>query len=165
MPEPLILRHPFCEDARILIEPVVLTTLARFRQTSFSAPESGGILMGYRRGGHLHVTKMTTPQAGDTQHRYGFLRQAPCHQKIALEQWKAQRETMDYVGEWHTHPEPSPTPSSIDTSAWRKICAMKREPMVFVIAGTHNLLWVGVGHGGALRGEMAQANLEAGSHP
>ena len=96
---------------------------------------------------HLHVSKMTTPQPGDTQHRYGFQRQAQRHQQIALEQWKAERETMDYIGEWHTHPEIEPTPSSIDTREWRKICRARSEPMVFLIAGTCNVLWVGVGQG------------------
>lgn len=160
MPEPLILRHPFFDDARILIEPLVLATLARFRQTSTAAPEAGGILLGYRRGRHLHVSKATTPQAGDTQHRYGFRRQAQPHQKIALEEWKAERETMDYLGEWHTHPESSPTPSSIDRQEWRKICSSRREFMVFFIAGTENLLWVGVEQGNALRGETTSMSFD-----
>ncbi|UGS88497.1 Mov34/MPN/PAD-1 family protein (plasmid) [Ralstonia wenshanensis] len=156
MPESLILRHPFNEDARILIEPSVLAALMLFRQTSVAAPESGGILLGYRRGMHLHVSTMTTPQPGDTQHRYGFQRQAQQHQKIALEQWKAEHETMDYIGEWHTHPETNPTPSSIDTREWRKICHARSEPMVFLIAGTRNMLWAGVGRGHALRGVAVQ---------
>lgn len=160
MPEPLILRHPFFDDARILIEPLVLTTLACFRQTSIAAPEAGGILLGYRRGRHLHVSKATTPQAGDTQHRYGFRRQAQPHQRIALEEWKAERETMDYLGEWHTHPESSPAPSSIDRHEWRKVCSGKCGFMVFIIAGTENLLWAGVEQGSDLRGEMARVSFD-----
>ncbi|MET3821874.1 hypothetical protein ACVK00_000780 [Burkholderia sp. PvR073] len=66
MPAALILRHPFHEDARILIEPFVLSTLMGFRQTDPTAPESGGILLGYRRGLHLHVSMVTTPQPGET---------------------------------------------------------------------------------------------------
>ncbi|WP_367398706.1 Mov34/MPN/PAD-1 family protein [Burkholderia multivorans] len=97
----------------------------RFRQTDPTAPESGGILLGYRRGMYLHVSMVTTPQSGDTQHRYGFRRQAHGQQKIALDLWKADRETMDYLGEWHIHPEAVPTPSSIDTGELRKICAKK----------------------------------------
>ncbi len=67
---------------------------------------------------------------------------------------------MDYIGEWHTHPETEPTPSSIDKREWRKICHTKNEPMVFLIAGTRNVLWVGVGLGTALHGAVAQVNLE-----
>ena len=160
MPKPLILGHPFHEDARILVEPSVLATLMQFRQTSVVAPESGGILLGYRRGIHIHVSTMTTPLPGDTQHRYGFQRQAEQHQKIAIERGKAGRETMDYVGEWHTHPETKPTPSSIDSREWRKICQAKSEPMVFLIVGTHNVLWVGVGLGSALRGAASQVNFD-----
>ncbi|BCM09623.1 hypothetical protein MAFF241647_39800 (plasmid) [Ralstonia solanacearum] len=110
---------------------------------------------------HLHVSMMTTPQPGDIQHRYGFQRQAQKHQNIALEQWKAERETMDYIGEWHTHPESEPTPSSIDKREWRRICNARNEPMVFLIAGTRNVLWIGVGRGDALRGTATQVNFEA----
>ncbi|WP_419150514.1 hypothetical protein [Paraburkholderia kururiensis] len=35
---------------------------------------------------------------------------------------------MDYLGERHTHPETVPTPSSIDTWEWRKICTKKANP-------------------------------------
>lgn len=161
MPAALILRHPFHEDARILIEPFVLSTLMRFRQTDPTAPESGCILLGYRRGMHLHVSMVTTPQPGDTQHRYGFRRQAHGHQQIALDLWKAERETMDYLGEWHTHPETVPTPSSIDTGEWGKICAKKSESVMFLILGTRNVLWVGAGRRGELRGETANVPSES----
>ncbi|WP_269139197.1 Mov34/MPN/PAD-1 family protein [Burkholderia pseudomultivorans] len=83
------------------------------------------------------------------------------HQKIALDLWKAERETMDYLGEWHTHPEAVPTPSSIDTGEWRKICAKKSDFMMFLILGTRNVLWVGAGRRGELRGETADVPSES----
>ncbi|MBR8356014.1 hypothetical protein KDW10_01375 [Burkholderia vietnamiensis] len=61
MPAALILGHPFHEDARILIEPFLLSTLMRFRQMDPAASESGGILLGYRRGMHLHMSMVKTP--------------------------------------------------------------------------------------------------------
>ncbi|WP_316657822.1 Mov34/MPN/PAD-1 family protein [Ralstonia condita] len=162
MPDCLILGHPFNEEARVLIEPSVLVTLMRYRQTSAATPESGGILLGYRRGAHLHVSTMTTPQPGDTQHRYSFQRQAHRHQKIALERWEAEHKTMDYIGEWHTHPETEPTPSSIDTREWQNIYHTKSEPMVFLIAGTRNMVWAGVGRGNALYGWVTKVNVKIG---
>jgi len=52
---------------------------------------------------------------------------------------------MDYLGEWHTHPEHSPSPSTIDTHGWQRICNTRKMPMLFVIAGTQHRLWIGLG--------------------
>ena len=46
-------------EAMLLIESQVLERLTGFRQIATSAPEAGGILMGYRRGSHTHVTEAT----------------------------------------------------------------------------------------------------------
>ena len=155
----LIVPHPLCEDAKILLDADVIDRLMQFRQLSLSSPESGGILMGYRRGNHLHVAAMSSPQPGDRQHRFGFHRRAESHQRIARRHWNAQQQTMDYLGEWHTHPEVNPTPSSIDTGEWRKLCASKTVPMLFVIVGTEHAMWVGVGHGREIKGGAASLPL------
>lgn len=141
----LIVPHPLCEDAKILVEADVIERLKPFRQFNISSPESGGILMGYRRGNHLHIAAISSPQPGDRQHRFGFYRQARSHQRIALRHWKEEHQTMDYLGEWHTHPEVSPTPSSIDTGEWRRLCESRTMAMVFLILGTADTVWVGVG--------------------
>ena len=55
-----------------------------------------------------------------------------------------------YVGEWHSHPESDPTPSSLDLSEWRKVCTATDEAMAFLILGTA-ALWFGINAGGELR--------------
>lgn len=129
---------------KLLIESPLLERLAAFRQIASSTPEAGGILMGYRRGPHTHVTEATLPSRGDIQCRLGFFRHAIHHQRVALRRWSETDQTLDYVGEWHTHPEENPVPSSIDLRHWRDIAAVSARPMVFVIVGcsTH---WVGAG--------------------
>jgi integrative and conjugative element protein (TIGR02256 family) len=53
------------------------------------------------------------------------------------------------VGEWHTHPEATPAPSSIDVSEWKSLCRNNEQPLIFVILGTaHD--WYGVGFGSEL---------------
>lgn len=52
---------------------------------------------------------------------------------------------MDYLGEWHTHPEDSPSPSTIDTDGWQRICSKRKTPMLFVIVGTQDRLWICLG--------------------
>ncbi|MGO4812143.1 Mov34/MPN/PAD-1 family protein [Cupriavidus sp. 2MCAB6] len=155
MPEALIVPHPLVEDAKVLIEADVLENLLKFRQLAPSSHEAGGILMGFRRGSHVHVAAISSPQPGDQQHRFGFHRQARAHQRIAVRHWNAQQQTMDYLGEWHTHPEIRPSPSSIDTHEWRRLCAGKSVPMIFLIVGTENALWLGVGQRSTLSGANA----------
>ena len=130
--------------AMLLIEPQVLERLAAFKQLEKSAPEAGGILMGYRRGPHTHVTEATVPTTRDVQRRFGFFRHATHHQRVALRRWKESGETLDYVGEWHTHPEDDPSPSSIDLKHWRDIAQVSSRPMVFLIVGRWSN-WCGVG--------------------
>ena len=137
--------------AMLLIEPQVLERLAAFKQLEKSAPEAGGILMGYRRGPHTHVTEATVPTTRDVQRRFGFFRHATHHQRVALRRWKESGETLDYVGEWHTHPEDDPSPSSIDLKHWRDIAQVSSRPMVFLIVGRWSN-WSGVG----LRSSLAR---------
>jgi integrative and conjugative element protein (TIGR02256 family) len=131
-------------DAMLLVEPQLIERLLRFRQIGSNAPEAGGILMGYRRGPHTHVTDATTPSKRDTQQRFRFHRHATYHQRMATMRWKASGETLGYVGEWHTHPEDHPTPSGIDLHHWREIGAAAARPMVFVIIGRKSC-WFGIG--------------------
>ena len=60
--------------------------------------------------------------------------------------WKSTDRKMDYLGEWHTHPEPHPNPSSIDTRGWADVRAATTEVMLFVIAGTDEDWWIGCGN-------------------
>lgn len=131
-------------EARLLIEPDVLARLAIYRQMAPSAREAGGILLGFRRGEHLHVSDATEPQAVDIRSRFGFHRRAKHHQDVALARWAATGRKMDYLGEWHTHPEPRPEPSGIDLKHWREICQARTDWMVFIIMGMSDV-WVGVG--------------------
>lgn len=66
MRSPLLLRRPDA-DVFILIEDHVVRILDRYRQRSPDLPESGGILLGYRRERHLHVTDAIVPQKQDNQ--------------------------------------------------------------------------------------------------
>lgn len=147
---PLVLRRPD-DDGFVLIEEQVLQVLSGHRQLHRGAPESGGILLGYRRGSHLHVTEATVPLASDQASRTRFSRSAAPHQEAALARWRQSDGTIDYLGEWHTHPEHSPSPSTIDTDGWRRICSKRNTPMLFVIAGTKERLWIGLGTPTGLR--------------
>jgi integrative and conjugative element protein (TIGR02256 family) len=113
-------------------------------QNRSDIPESGGILMGYRRGEHLHVTHATPPQATDRRKRFQFNRSSQPHQMIALERWKESGGTIDYLGEWHTHPQATPAPSMMDHREWRKIYRGRALQMLFAVMGWKGDLWLGL---------------------
>lgn len=50
----------------VLVEEKLFDEQSRFRQLEASSPEAGGILMGYRRGNHTHVTEATLPTKAGT---------------------------------------------------------------------------------------------------
>lgn len=143
----MIWQSPIVDLGKILIEPPVIDLVRSCRQHETCRPESGGILLGYRRGDHLHIVSATTPQPDDQRLRFRFFRRDRYHQKIAVRQWELSGNTMDYVGEWHTHPESSPMPSSLDMSEWTKICRSRQASMIFLIVGWNGDFWLGVGHG------------------
>jgi len=105
--------------------------------------ERGGIFLGLRRGAHIHIKEATLPMRWDWGTMFGFRRSARGHQEVALRRWRDSSHTMDWVGEWHSHPEPVPSPSGIDLNSWQGIVATCESPMVFLIVG-YKELWVGL---------------------
>lgn len=143
----MIFTHPLKPDARILVEDAVMITVRQYRQTGSKIPESGGVLLGFRRADHLHIVEATHPQSKDKRSRFSFDRLDSHHQKFAMRRWIESDETMDYLGEWHTHPQEQPTPSSVDIGAWRTICIEQLKPMIFLILGRSDSDWLGLGFG------------------
>ena len=147
MRSPLVWSSPLPAVGQILIEAEPLACIDAYQQDETSKPEAGGILLGYRRGLHLHIAVATVPQLADQRRRYFFKRSDKVHQQVALARWRSSGQTMDYIGDWHTHPEQSPTPSGHDMAEWRKICDSRPHPMVFLILGWSGELWLGVSQG------------------
>ncbi|MGE4069825.1 MAG: Mov34/MPN/PAD-1 family protein [Lysobacterales bacterium] len=145
MPSVILASNPLVRNGKILVESGVLSALEPFRQYESSSPEAGGILLGFRRGIHLHVVDLTTPQSCDTRSRMRFHRETEGHQQIALAHWSASGGYMDYLGEWHTHPERRPTPSMIDRKEWKAIIINRTTPMLFLVLGTEGLPWLEIG--------------------
>jgi integrative and conjugative element protein (TIGR02256 family) len=96
-------------------------------------PETGGILLGSLRGPHLEVVDFTTAGKEDLEYPFDFIRQDPCHQDRALRAWATSDQTVTFIGEWHTHPIGSPSPSSIDLKTWRSLVKRRKQSMVFII--------------------------------
>lgn len=93
-------------------------------QRQFWQCEAGGVLLGRHLldSEDIVVDEVTVPQSTDRRTRFSFFRSKK-HEAIAIERWKAEASTLAYLGLWHTHPEDSPIPSSIDRYDWEQAVA------------------------------------------
>ncbi|MDG5816465.1 Mov34/MPN/PAD-1 family protein [Chitinispirillales bacterium ANBcel5] len=107
-----------------------------FQQNRNFDNEAGGLLIGYLRGRHFDVRYITTPQIGDIRRPFYFERKDPRHIQILNRLKLASKGKLTYLGEWHTHPEDVPVPSThIDLKEWERIKRSRNYPIVFIIIG------------------------------
>lgn len=122
----------------VVVAPAAVKVFMRHRQRFPWQTEAGGILLGKRRGNHLEVLFATEPMPTDRRRPFFFEREAQGHATAAMEAWAASGGTVDYLGEWHTHPQQVPVPSDLDRTEWRKLQMgrAKYSPLAVVIVGT-----------------------------
>ena len=117
-----------------------LALMRHYVQDVPAKPEAGGVLLGRHilETGDIIVDLITEPMPSDRQGRFRFFRARRSHQAAINRAWRASGGTCTYLGEWHTHPEPHPTPSWIDRQNWQRKVLVDRftEPIFFVIMGT-----------------------------
>lgn len=109
-------------------------TLLSYRQSCIFNEEAAGVLIGERRGKHLVIKEVSEPGNGDVRSRFAVDRLGPHHQLAVNEAHRRSAGTLQYLGEWHTHPEDYPTPSHRDLNSWGKHL-LAPEPMVVIIVG------------------------------
>lgn len=129
---------------RLKLGHTVVHTLHTHAQHHAHAPESGGVLLGRRITGcqDIIVDLLTTPTSADTQARAFFRRARAEHQQRINEVWTTSRGAVNYLGEWHTHPEDDPSPSSLDLRSWRSLareCQYEGDELFFLIVGLTTL--------------------------
>lgn len=121
-----------------------LGVMLSFRQLAPADKEAGGILLGRHiiDSRDVVVDEVSVPMKGDKRSRCGFERSNKPHQKVIDERWRTSGGTCQYLGEWHTHPEPVPHPSSVDVGDWKrrlKHDTVDSEISFFVVVGTKGL--------------------------
>jgi integrative and conjugative element protein (TIGR02256 family) len=122
----------------------VVETISAFSRRPENSREAGGILVGSYRGLHIQVTSCSGPMARDRRTATLFDRCDPGHQEFALKNWRDSARTKTFVGEWHTHPEPRPSPSRLDLQTWRHVAGNNTAGnTVFLIKG-YDGWWAGL---------------------
>lgn len=119
----------------LVIMPAPLKSMLAYRQLGSFSTEAAGVLIGERRGPHLVVHQISEPGPGDIRRRCFVDRRGAHHQIAVDEAFISSSGMLQYLGEWHTHPEDSPSPSPTDVGTWQRCLISDDEQMVLLIIG------------------------------
>lgn len=156
---PLVLVRPVA--GRISVEDDVLSIFCRYRQLRSKDREAGGVLLGSMsvQGDNVTIHRVTEPGPGDVRSRHRFIRAAHTAQSIVKDAWRASGGVVNYLGEWHSHPEDDPSPSPLDLSNWAMIMSNAQFEqsylMFFIVGRVATRAWE-MSKSGALAGPLAQ---------
>ena len=108
--------------------------------------EAGGQLFAKLAPSQIEVCKATGPYKNDRRGRYFF---RPDRKKESGDIEECFRQSLHYVGDWHTHPQKHPAPSAEDLASIAESFKKSTHELVgflLVIVGTSRSpcgLWVG----------------------
>ncbi len=141
-----------------LVLPVkILNKMRNHAQISTNKFEAGGLILGALRQKkegeffslssppHIEITDVSEPSLKDIRTRFSFVRKDRHHREVVKKAKISSNNNIDYLGEWHTHPEANPTPSSVDIFHWKR--NLKGRHAVLVIIGIKSV-WIGYWDGG-----------------
>ena len=105
------------------IERRAVARMEKYKQRYPWSKEAGGILLGrlVLNERAIIVEDVTVPDRYDIRRRQFFRRSKHRAQICVDSVWRKSKGIVNYLGEWHTHPEDDPSPSSVDLENWRRI--------------------------------------------
>lgn len=104
----------------------------------FAPLETGGLLLGDLKGlwGAPLVTDLIAAGPGAQRERHRFVPDGPWQRRRIAERYEASGRTLDYLGDWHSHPHGN-GPSRLDRKTARRIAdepmARCRQPMFLIV--------------------------------
>ncbi|WP_432404870.1 Mov34/MPN/PAD-1 family protein [Wukongibacter sp. M2B1] len=131
----------------VTISDLVIEKINKYRQLN-RMYESGGILLGRVKIDYSEyiIDDISEPCSRDRRYRYGFIRNKDKAQKIINEAFDKSNGVIQYLGEWHTHPECNPTPSIVDRNLINN-CSEKienvSEIIFMIILGYDGSMYIG----------------------
>ncbi|WP_203583845.1 Mov34/MPN/PAD-1 family protein [Flagellimonas sediminis] len=134
---------------KLKIDEKPIKSMLSYVQDMDEKDEAGGVILGrvIKESNNVVIDVNTEPMEGDIRSRTRFKRGKKRHQKIINEIWKKSEGTCNYLGEWHTHPEKNPSPSSVDIKSWTRILkkdVFSTKYLYFIIVGTESIgVWEG----------------------
>ena len=121
---------------RLILEPPVVKHLEAHRQLTLRHREAGGQLFATFSDDSIIIKEATGPRQRDHRTRTSYRPDRKAEQQEILER---HRRGLHYVGDWHTHSSPRPSPSCLD---YRSIQASVRQSahqlngFVLIVVGT-----------------------------
>jgi integrative and conjugative element protein (TIGR02256 family) len=99
--------------------------------------ETGGILVGSRAGEVVTITKLSPPGPRAVHRRFRFWRDTSFLQRWLDDEYERSGGSVDYLGEWHVHPQLHTPPSCVDRRALWKIARKPNyvtgEPILLIV--------------------------------
>jgi len=129
------------KQAHVLLPQSVLELMTREAERTFPK-ESGGALMGYRDVDDEDLIQVVAqigpgPEAIHETHRFEPDGKWQATQIASV--YKESGRVITYLGDWHSHPRGSSTPSSLDRSTARDIArcdeARAPNPLILIVFG------------------------------
>ena len=120
----------------IVLTDQVLSCFEQHRQVTTDIPEAGGQLFAQFEGNIVQVERATGPRASDRRSRTFFIPNRIAERREIKRNFKS---GLHYVGDWHTHPEPCPSPSQTDVRSFQEMYRKslhRLESFLMVIVGT-----------------------------
>ena len=118
---------------RVELPAVVVAYLRRYCQ-AVGALETGGALGGYfRKDGALVVSHVMPPSARSKAGFFWLKRHRGDAQTFVDSVFADTEGAANYIGEWHTHPEPHPTPSGHDHKMMDDLLRRSKLEITFLI--------------------------------
>jgi len=105
-------------DLVVDILPEAISTMLHHRQQRFYARESGGQMFARLSENRWRIEVATGPRGGDRRGRFHFW---PDRQAEQDEINRFYDRGLEFVGDWHTHPEDTPRPSRNDIKSVENI--------------------------------------------
>lgn len=132
----------------LYIRPEAIGKLFKYKQIRTIDTEAGGILIGriLEEDNNIIIDDVSEPMVTDNRKRTRFSRNVNGHQEYMDEAFKREKGSCFYLGEWHTHPQRIPVPSSVDRKDWKRLLNIEFESgyLFFIIVGIDDLkVWYG----------------------
>ena len=129
---------------KIKITNNIIEVFQKYRQINDEF-EAGGILIARENKytNNLIIEYATYPFKEDIRKKYRFYRKDIGHINYYNYIYNKNNGIYAYIGEWHTHPEDYPNPSSIDIRNWKKIWKENKEKdLINIIVGIKQIgIW------------------------
>jgi len=129
----------YCTDPDgplVVLSDSAIASMVRHRQLSDKDREAGGQLFAKFEGGNTIIVDATEPKPLDRSGRYGFVPNLLLQRQEIKALYKKGKH---FVGDWHTHPQPIPSPSGDDI--WSMVDCFRKsrhelKAFLMIIVGT-----------------------------